>query len=89
MNLKNLNVKYALVNIGFMLMVSGSLGFAYNYLSQSGFDAGTIGTVMSVVSLGGVFLGPAAGSPHPACDRHRLHGLHGGHAAAQRHGLHL
>ena len=62
MNLKNLNAKYALVNIGFMLMVSGSLGFAYNYLSQSGFDAGTIGTVMSLVSLGGVFLGPAAGS---------------------------
>lgn len=61
MNLRNLNLKYALVNIGFMLLVSGSLGFAYNYLSQSGFDSGTIGTVMSVVSLIGVFLGPAAG----------------------------
>ncbi len=61
MNLKNLNAKYALVNAGFMLLVSGSIGFAYNYLSQSGFDAGTIGTVMSIVSLGGVFLGPAAG----------------------------
>ncbi len=61
MNLKNLNLKYALVNAGFMLLVSGSIGFAYNFLSQSGFDAGTIGTVMSIVSLGGVFLGPAAG----------------------------
>ena len=60
MNLKNLNLKYALVNIGYMLLVSGSLGFAYNYLSQSGFDDGTIGTVMSLVSLFGVFLGPAA-----------------------------
>ncbi|MDO4806579.1 MAG: MFS transporter [Coriobacteriales bacterium] len=60
MNLKNLNLKYALVNIGYMLLVSGSLGFAYNYLSQSGFDDGTIGTVMSLVNLCGVFLGPAA-----------------------------
>ena len=61
MNLKNLNAKYALVNAGFMLLVAGSIGFAYNYLSQSGFDSGTIGTVMSIVSLGGVFLGPAVG----------------------------
>lgn len=60
MNLKNLNLKYALSNIGFMLIVSGSLSFAYNYLSQSGFDDGTIGTTMSLVSLLGVFLGPAA-----------------------------
>lgn len=60
MNLRNLNLKYALANIGYMLLVSGSLGFAYNYLSQSGFDDGTIGTVMSLVSLIGVFLGPAA-----------------------------
>lgn len=60
MNLKNLNLKYALVNIGFMLLVSGSLGFAYNYLSQSGFDDGTIGTTMSLISLIGVFVGPAA-----------------------------
>ena len=60
MNLRHLNLKYALVNIGFMLLVSGSLGFAYNYLSQSGFDDGTIGTTMSLISLIGVFVGPAA-----------------------------
>ena len=61
MNLKNLNLKYALVNIGYMLLISGSLGFAFNYLSQVGFETGTIGTVMSIVSLAGVFLGPVAG----------------------------
>ena len=61
MNLKNLNFKYALVNIGYMLLISGSLGFAFNYLSQVGFEPGIIGTVMSVVSLAGVFLGPIAG----------------------------
>ncbi|MBR3160019.1 MAG: MFS transporter [Atopobiaceae bacterium] len=61
MNLKNLNFKYALVSIGYMLLISGSLGFAFNYLSQVGFEPGVIGTVMSVVSLAGVFLGPIAG----------------------------
>lgn len=61
MNLKYLNARYALCNAGFMLLVSGSLGFAYNYLSQSGFSSGTVGTVMSIVSLLGVFIGPAAG----------------------------
>ena len=61
MNLKYLNARYALANIGFMLLIAGSLGFAYNYLSQSGFASGTIGTVMSIVSLAGVFIGPTAG----------------------------
>lgn len=60
MRLKYLNLKYALVNIGYMLLISGSLGFAYNYLSQSGFDDGTAGTTMSLVSLFGALLGPAA-----------------------------
>ncbi len=60
MDLKRLNLKYSLVNIGFMLLASGSLGFAYNFLAQSGFPDGTIGTTMSLVSLLGVFAGPAA-----------------------------
>lgn len=60
MNQKGLNVKYSLVNIGFMLLVSGSVGFAYNFLSQSGFDDATAGVTMSMVSLLGVFAGPAA-----------------------------
>ena len=60
MDLKGLNVKYALGNIGFMLLASGSIGFAYNYLSQSGFSDAAIGTTMSLVSLLGVFAGPAA-----------------------------
>ncbi len=60
MNLRGLNVKYTLANIGFMTLVSGSIGFAYNYLSQSGFDDGTVGTVMSLISLLGIVLGPTA-----------------------------
>ena len=61
MNLKNLNLKYALVNIGFLMMVAGTMGYAYNFLSQSGFADGTIGTIMTAISLIGVFAGPTAG----------------------------
>ena len=60
MDLRSLNFKYALVSIGFMLVGSGCIGFAYNYLSQSGFDDGTVETVMSLISLLGIILGPAA-----------------------------
>ncbi|MBR3225492.1 MAG: hypothetical protein IKF78_09230 [Atopobiaceae bacterium] len=60
MDLRGLNVKYALATIGFMALTCGSIGFAYNYLSQSGFDDGTVGTVMSITSLLGIILGPAA-----------------------------
>ena len=61
MDLKNLNLKYALVNIGFLMLVAGTMGYAYNFLSQSGFSDGTIGTIMTAISLIGVFAGPAAG----------------------------
>ncbi len=61
MELKNLNLKYALVNIGFLMMVAGTMGYAYNFLSQNGFADGTIGTIMTCISLLGVFAGPTAG----------------------------
>ena len=61
MEFKYLNLRYAFVNIGFLMLFAGSMGYAYNFLSQSGFDDATIGTVMSVISLLGVFAGPAAG----------------------------
>jgi len=61
MEFKHLNLRYAFVNIGFLMLFAGSMGYAYNFLSQSGFDDATIGTVMSIISLLGVFAGPAAG----------------------------
>ena len=69
MNLKNLNLKYALVNIGFLMLVAGTMGYAYNFLSQSGFADGTIGTIMTAISLLGVFAGPAAGDIVDRSDR--------------------
>ena len=62
MKLEHLNLKYALVNIGYLLLVCGTLGYAYNFLSQSGFDDGTTGMVITTISLLGVFAGPTAGS---------------------------
>lgn len=62
MNLEHLNLKYALVNIGYLLLVCGTLGYAYNFLSQSGFDDATTGMVITTISLLGVFAGPAAGA---------------------------
>ncbi|MDO4405258.1 MAG: hypothetical protein Q4C09_09500, partial [Atopobiaceae bacterium] len=62
MELGHLNLKYALVNIAYLLLICGTLGYAYNFLSQSGFDDGTAGMVITTVSLLGVFAGPAAGS---------------------------
>lgn len=61
MDPRGLNFKYALVNIGFLLLVAGTMGYAYNFLSQSGFSDGTIGTIMTLISLLGVLAGPAAG----------------------------
>ena len=61
MDLKNLNLKYALVNIGFLMLVAGTMGYAYNFLSQNGFADSAIGTIMTCISLLGVFAGPTAG----------------------------
>lgn len=62
MKLDHLNLKYALVNIGYLLLLCGTLGYAYNFLSQSGFDDGTTGMVITAISLIGVFAGPTAGA---------------------------
>ena len=41
MEFKYLNLRYAFVNIGFLMLFAGSMGYAYNFLSQSGFDDAT------------------------------------------------
>ena len=61
MDLKHLNLKYALVNIALFLLLAGIAGFTYNYLSQMGFGDRAIGGVLMAASLIGVFAGPVAG----------------------------
>lgn len=49
-----LNIKYALVNAAYLMLVCASAGYAYNYLTQNGFDAGTTGIIIAMVSICGV-----------------------------------
>ena len=62
MKYKNLNLKYSLVNIAYMMLVSATLGYAYNFLSQTGFADGTAGIVIALVSGCGILGQTVAGS---------------------------
>ncbi|MCR5795471.1 MAG: MFS transporter [Solobacterium sp.] len=62
MKYKNLNLKYALINASFMFMVCATSGYAYNFLSQSGFADGTVGMIITAVSILGLIGQPLAGS---------------------------
>ncbi len=61
MKYKNLNLKYALVNVGYMLLLCATGGYVYNFLSQSGFSDSLTGTIIALISVIGVFLQPWAG----------------------------
>lgn len=54
MKYKNLTLKYALVNASFMFMICATVGYAYNFLSQSGIADGTVGILITAVSLCGL-----------------------------------
>ncbi len=51
---KNLNLKYALVNISFLMLVCATAGYAYNYLSKNGFPDSAIGIIIALISVCGV-----------------------------------
>lgn len=54
MKYKYLTLKYALVNAAFMFMVCATVGYSYNFLSQSGLADGTVGIIITAVSLCGL-----------------------------------
>lgn len=60
-NLRGLNIKYAFCNIGYLFLIVGTMGYAYNYLSQCGFSDGVAGTVMAITNLLGAIGGPVVG----------------------------
>lgn len=62
MKYKNLTLKYALVNASFMFMVCATVGYAYNFLSQSGIADGTVGILITAVSLCGLIGQTLSGS---------------------------
>ncbi len=62
MKYKNLTLKYALVNAAFMFMVCATVGYSYNFLSQSGIADGTVGILITAVSLCGLIGQTLSGS---------------------------
>lgn len=50
MKYRYLNFKYALINATFMFMVCATSGYAYNYLSQSGFADSAVGIIITAAS---------------------------------------
>ena len=62
MKYRYLNFKYALINATFMFMVCATSGYAYNYLSQSGFADSAVGIIITAVSLCGLVGQTLAGS---------------------------
>lgn len=62
MKYKNLNLKYAVINAAFMFLVCATSGYAYNFLSQSGFSDGTVGIIITAISICGLIGQPLAGS---------------------------
>lgn len=51
---KNLNLKYGLVNISYLMLVCATAGYAYNYLSKNGFADSAIGIIIASISVCGI-----------------------------------
>ncbi len=62
MRYRNLTLKYALANGGYMLLLCATSGYVYNFLSQSGFSDSMTGTIIAFISAVGLFVQPWAGS---------------------------
>ena len=59
---KFLTLKYALINASFMFMICATVGYGYNFLSQSGFADGTVGIIITAVSICGLIGQTLSGS---------------------------
>ncbi len=62
MKYKYLTLKYAAINAAFMFLLCATAGYAYNFLSQSGFSDGTTGIIITLVSLCGLIGQTLSGS---------------------------
>lgn len=51
MNNKLLNVKYALINVFYFMLVCGTAGYANNFLKYRGFESSAIGIILTVGSI--------------------------------------
>ena len=51
MKYRNLNLKYALINAFYFMVVCGTAGFANNYLQSKGLDTSVIGIILTSISI--------------------------------------
>lgn len=51
MKYKNLNLKYAFINVFYFMVVCGTAGYANNYLLSKGLDTSVIGIILTVISI--------------------------------------
>lgn len=69
MNNKALNIKYALVNAAYLMLLCATGGYAYNYLAQCGFQDGQIGLTITTISILGLVCQTVFGSLIDKSDR--------------------
>lgn len=62
MKYKYLTLKYACINAAYLMMICATAGYAYNFLSQSGFNDGAVGIIITLVSICGLISQTTFGS---------------------------
>ncbi len=54
MKYKHLTLKYACINAAYLMLICATAGYAYNFLSQSGFADSAVGIIITLVSICGL-----------------------------------
>ena len=62
MKYKHLTLKYACINAAYLMLICATAGYAYNFLSQSGFADSAVGIIITLVSICGLISQTTFGS---------------------------
>lgn len=62
MKYNHLNLKYACTNAAYLMLLCATSGYAYNYLSQSGFHDSAVGIIITLISICGLISQTAFGA---------------------------
>lgn len=62
MKYSHLNLKYACASAAYLMLVCATSGYAYNFLSQSGFGDSAVGIIITLISICGLISQTAFGS---------------------------
>lgn len=62
MKYKHLTLKYSCINAAYLMLICATAGYAYNFLSQSGFADSAVGIIITLVSICGLISQTTFGS---------------------------